>query len=139
MQPKIGHGKHFLCSLEDTDGLFFCGKRLQCIVNLEFTLNKPSHITAEVFFFFSGCSPQTTYCNSRGRAVPKDVNTHPVFYNVAVKVVVSIPQESKKVSVVLFHQEAMKHVLDISSDGNGILSESYEDSDEIVVQVRAFE
>lgn len=67
---------------------------------------------------FLGAVSEPIYGNSRGRAIAKDMNLHPILCDV----IVSKPQKPQVVSVILSDKESMKYLLDVSSDCHKLLS-----------------
>ncbi len=67
-------------------------------------------------------------CNGRRGTIPKKVNPHSVIDDVRGRVVVSVPQEAEKITVVLLDEKAVEHVLDVGSDRHLILPKPHKNT-----------
>lgn len=116
-----------MSSPEEVNGFFGGGQGLEPIVDIEVSLYKLLCVCTMLVCTFLGGTSKIIDDNGRRRAVAEDVNHHPILCDVLGDVIVSEPQKSQVVSVILSDEETMKHLLDDGGDGHRLFPEAYQD------------
>lgn len=98
-------------------------------------LNEVSLVSTVLWLTFLSSSTETEVSNRWGWAISKDMHPHAILFHLLGQVIILMPQEFQVVSVVVSHQESIKHLLDIGSDCDEVFPEPNQHSHEGIILV----